>query len=138
MGRKWWFWGLIAGIAAGWWWLGRNRHLLPCIEIEPTLPTRQPEPASRDAGGASGALKRIEGIGPRVSEILDAAGVSTFAALAASTVERLNAILSEADPRLLQLMDPTTWPEQAALAAAGRWDDLVALQAELKAGRRRG
>ena len=31
--------------------------------------------------------------------------------------------------------DPTTWPQQAAMAADGRWDELAAWQAELQGGR---
>ena len=34
------------------------------------------------------------------------------------------------------MIDPSTWPEQASLAAAGEWDALQALQDELKGGRR--
>jgi len=36
----------------------------------------------------------------------------------------------------LSLADARTWPEQAALAAAGDWEKLKTLQDELKGGRR--
>jgi hypothetical protein len=32
--------------------------------------------------------------------------------------------------------DPTTWPAQAKLAAAGKWDELKAMQDNLKGGRK--
>jgi len=31
--------------------------------------------------------------------------------------------------------DPTTWPQQADLAANGKWDELKVLQDELNGGR---
>jgi hypothetical protein len=36
----------------------------------------------------------------------------------------------------LRLADPTTWPEQAGIAAKGDWEALEQLQAMLKGGRR--
>ena len=79
-------------------------------------------------------LMRIEGIGPKISSVLQAAGITTFAQLAATDVSRLRQILTEAG--LAALADPSTWPEQAGLAAAGKWDALEVLQDELKGGRR--
>ena len=35
----------------------------------------------------------------------------------------------------LQMMEPATWPEQAKLAAAGKTEELQALQEKLKGGR---
>jgi predicted flap endonuclease-1-like 5' DNA nuclease len=81
-------------------------------------------------------LTRIEGIGPKISGVLQAASITTFAQLAGTEVSRLEQILEEADPRLRRLADPATWPEQAALAAGGQWDAMEALQKELKRGRR--
>jgi len=68
--------------------------------------------------------------------VLNAAGISTFAQLAATSADRIREILEAEDPRLTRLADPTTWAEQAQLAAAGKWDDLAALQDALKGGRR--
>ena len=132
-------------------WARRSveRGLAP-IEIEPRLP----EPAGGappvqaravaieleigvpQAAVVPDDLKRIEGIGPKLSSVLQGAGILTFAQLAAAGPERLAQILEAADPRLLRLADPTTWPEQAALAAAGKWEALEALQGTLKGGRR--
>jgi predicted flap endonuclease-1-like 5' DNA nuclease len=81
-------------------------------------------------------LKVIEGVGPKISQVLQEAGVSTFAQLAATDADELQAILSAADPRLGRLADPGTWPDQAALAAKGDWEALKDLQGELRGGRR--
>lgn len=81
-------------------------------------------------------LKRIEGIGPKISSVLQAAGIATFAQLADTDVDRLGQILAESDPNLLRLANPATWPEQAKLAAEGQWEALGKLQNELKGGRR--
>jgi len=88
--------------------------------------------------GAEDDLKLIEGIGPKISSVLREAGIRTFAALAATDAQRLRDILQEADPRLLRLADPATWPEQARLAAAGEWEALTELQGKLRGGRQIG
>ncbi len=79
-------------------------------------------------------LKKIEGIGPKIQEIFNAAGITTFAELAMSTADQLKDILTEAGPRY-NSHNPSTWPQQAALAAAGKWDELQVLQDELNGGR---
>ncbi|MCS7069891.1 MAG: ATP synthase F1 subunit gamma, partial [Anaerolinea sp.] len=78
-------------------------------------------------------LTVIEGIGPKISAILKAAGIATYADLAAATEERLREILSTAGLRLAPSLP--TWPRQAAIAARGAWDELKALQGQLTAGR---
>jgi large subunit ribosomal protein L20 len=80
-------------------------------------------------------LTKIEGIGPKINELMKAAGITAFAQLAATSVERLKEILAAAGPRF-RLWDPTTWPEQAALAAKGDWEAFKKLTDELDAGRR--
>ena len=78
-------------------------------------------------------LTRIEGIGPKISGVLQEAGIKTFAQLAASDVERIEEILEEA--KLLRLAKPKTWPRQAKLAAAGKWEALEKWQARLHGGK---
>ncbi len=132
------------------WWLSnrsKREQDVAAIEIEVQLPQPKVESPSvalwvgmddreREPQAVPDDLKRIEGIGPKFSKVLQDAGVETFAQLAAASPDRLAQILEAADPRLLRLADPTTWPEQAALAAAGEWDALGALQGSLKGGRR--
>jgi ribosomal protein L30 len=83
---------------------------------------------------AADDLELIEGIGPKIATVLKAAGIATFADLAVADTSRLTEIL-EQDPNL-RLADPDTWSEQAALAAAGKWDEFKALTEQLKGGRR--
>lgn len=108
----------------------------PAVEVE--LPAPAPEvaaeaPAAAAEPPAPDDLKVVEGIGPKISAMLNAEGIRTFAQLAATDVERLRGIILAAN---LRIADPTTWPQQAALAAAGKWDELQALQDSLKGGRK--
>ncbi len=86
------------------------------------------------AKAAADDLKLIEGIGPKISSVLMDAGVKTFAQLAATSPDMLRKILDDAG--LSAINDPSTWPAQAALAAAGNWDGLALMQNELRGGRR--
>lgn len=79
-------------------------------------------------------LQMIEGIGPKIKEVLSRHGIRTFKQLAETPVERLKEILTQAGERF-RLADPATWPKQAKLAAERRWEELKKLQARLKGGR---
>jgi predicted flap endonuclease-1-like 5' DNA nuclease len=78
-------------------------------------------------------LRRIEGIGPKISGALQAAGITTFAQVASSTPEELHRMVKAAGVRVAF---PESWPEQAGLAAKGDWEALKTLQSTLKGGRR--
>ncbi|MCY7353079.1 MAG: hypothetical protein LH606_20880 [Cytophagaceae bacterium] len=79
-------------------------------------------------------LKIVEGIGPKIEALLNHDGILTFAQLAAASPERLHQVLVAAGPRF-QIAHPGTWPQQAQLAAHGKWSELKKLQDELTAGR---
>lgn len=79
-------------------------------------------------------LKLIEGVGPKGAEVLMAAGINSFADMAAATPEKLKEIL-DASEGSFNAADTATWPQQAQLAADGKMDELKALQDELKGGR---
>ncbi|MBL7806303.1 MAG: hypothetical protein JNN28_00715, partial [Saprospiraceae bacterium] len=79
-------------------------------------------------------LKIVEGIGPKIEELLHNAGIKTWEALAATAVDRIKEILDAAGPSY-QIHDPGTWPQQAGLAAEGKWDELKKWQDELDAGK---
>ncbi|MFK8054811.1 MAG: helix-hairpin-helix domain-containing protein [Saprospiraceae bacterium] len=64
-------------------------------------------------------LTKIEGIGPKISELLHKGGIPTFVALSNANVQRLKEILNAAGPRY-QMHNPGSWPKQAGLAAAGK------------------
>ena len=78
-------------------------------------------------------LKLIEGIGPKISAVLQASGIHTFADLAETPGEVLRKILQETGMRLA---DPTSWSHQAELARDGKLEELKGVQSRLTAGRR--
>lgn len=107
----------------------------PTVVETPSAPVAEPasDAIVEPAPAKPDDLTIIEGIGPKISALLVRSGIRTYAQLAAADVARLRQILLEVGYRV---NDPTTWPEQGRLAAAGDWDHLKALQDELKGGRR--
>lgn len=83
---------------------------------------------------ASDDLKLIEGIGPKIEKLLYADGIRTFAKLAASSPQHITELLHAAGTQF-QIHVPETWPQQAALARDGKWDELKVLQDRLIGGR---
>jgi hypothetical protein len=81
-------------------------------------------------------LRKIEGIGPKIASLFEKAGLGTFDALAAAPVEQLQGVLDQAGSRY-RAHDPSTWPQQAAMARDGRWEELRQWQEKLKGGRRK-
>lgn len=79
-------------------------------------------------------LTKIEGIGPKIKELLINGGLPTFAAVAAATPEQIKEILTNAGARYAR-HNPGTWPKQAEMAAAGQWDELKKWQDELDGGK---
>ncbi len=67
--------------------------------------------------------------------MLNDAGILTFAELASTEIDKLKEILEAAGSRY-KMHNPTTWPDQAKLAAEGNWDELSKLQDELKGGKK--
>ena len=80
-------------------------------------------------------LKKIEGIGPKIASILTESGYETFAKLAKADPEKIREILLDKGGKRYAMHDPTTWPKQAEMAAAGEWDELKKWQDELDGGR---
>ena len=81
-------------------------------------------------------LTRIEGVGPKVATLLNVQGIHSYAQLSKAQSSQLHTILKSAGPTY-HLADASaeTWPEQARLAAQGRWQELLSLQDEMKGGR---
>jgi len=105
--------------------------------VEKKAPAKKATPKKKKAKAPSQEdLKKIEGIGPKIAGLLNAAGIQTFSDLAEADVKVLKDILADAGSRY-KMHDPTTWTEQAALAAAEKWDELKQLQIELKGGKRK-
>lgn len=81
--------------------------------------------------GKDDNLKLIDGIGPKIAEILSEAGLGTYSAIADSSPEKIAEVLSEAGNRY-KSHDPTLWPEQAKIAATGDLDKLKEWQESQK------
>ncbi len=105
------------------------------VETAKKVEAKKEETPKASKPSDSDDLKKIEGIGPKISEILKEGGIHTFDDLAKADVEKLKGLLHDAGSRY-RMHDPTTWPEQAALAAAGKWEELDVLQDELKGGKK--
>jgi len=79
-------------------------------------------------------LKIVEGVGPKISGLLNEAGINTWEELAEAPTEKVQKVLDDAGPRY-RMHDPATWSKQARMAADAKWDELVAYQDELKGGK---
>lgn len=72
-------------------------------------------------------LKKLEGIGPKLEQVLNAAGVQNFAQLASMAPDEIKPIL-EAAGNQFRMHDPKSWPYQAELANKGEWERLKEYQ----------
>jgi len=79
-------------------------------------------------------LTVIEGIGPKIAEVFSAAGITSFAGLSGKSAEELKAVLAEAGDQFNTAVTDT-WPEQAKLAAEGKFEELKKWQDELDGGK---
>jgi len=94
----------------------------------------QEEPKVAKASVKGDDLKKIEGIGPKIEELLHNAGIITFADLSKAEVEAIKEILNAAGSRY-QMHDPASWPMQAEMAANGEWEKLKEWQENAKGGK---
>lgn len=96
--------------------------------------TETPKTENVANSGTKDDLKIVEGIGPKIAQLLNDAGINTWAELAATEVSKIKEVLAAAGSRYAT-HDPTTWPKQAELAAAGEMDKLKTWQDELDGGK---
>jgi hypothetical protein len=82
------------------------------------------------------SLQIVEGIGPKIEELLKTNGILNWHMLATAPVETLRSILQKGGERF-QMHDPSTWADQAALALEGKWVELEEYQTLLPGGRLR-
>ncbi len=127
-GLTWLLWvalGFFALMVVVGWLVSRNRK----PEAEPVHEHHE----HHEEHAAEDDLVILEGIGPKVAQVLKEAGIATFAALAEADPVKVQEILNAAG---LQMMNPAGWIEQAKLAAKGDLEGLKKLQDELKGGRK--
>ena len=92
------------------------------------------EAAAAPVAAGADDLKKIEGIGPKIAQLLNDAGIMTFAELANTSADRVKEILEAAGSRY-KMHDPTTWGQQSQMAADGKWAELKAWQDVLDGGK---
>jgi len=79
-------------------------------------------------------LEVVEGIGPKIAELLHQNGINSWTELARADTGHLRTILDGAGPNY-RIAEPASWPHQASLLANGRWTEFKILTDELDAGR---
>jgi predicted flap endonuclease-1-like 5' DNA nuclease len=105
------------------------------VVVEPVV-AAEPEPVVAAVAvddGPPDNLQRIEGIGPKMSAALVAAGIRTYGKLAESDVDTLREAIEAADLRFAPSI--VTWARQARLLADGKEAEFKELTDWLIAGR---
>jgi predicted flap endonuclease-1-like 5' DNA nuclease len=145
------FWWFLFGVLLGWllnWLLSRMMRKDPPASTYTANPTQfaapvpPPRPVGIDVAAAAAAginvknendIIIIEGIGPKIKELFNQNGITTFAQIARMSVPEMAAILDKGGARF-KLANPGSWAEQAKLAHENRWVELKKLQDSLYAG----
>jgi predicted flap endonuclease-1-like 5' DNA nuclease len=78
-------------------------------------------------------LKIIEGIGPKIEQLLKTSSITSYAILADTDVAVIEKILSDAGSKF-SMHNPLNWPVQSALARDGKLIELEDLKKKLNAG----
>ena len=79
-------------------------------------------------------LKIVEGIGPKIAELYNNSGITTWKQLSETTLEKSRAILTAAGDAY-KIHNPSTWAKQAEMAYQGKWQELKAWQDALDGGK---
>jgi predicted flap endonuclease-1-like 5' DNA nuclease len=79
-------------------------------------------------------LQIIEGVGPKMSEFLHGKGIDNWASLSQHDEKYLKSLL-DSEGGKYRIIEPGTWPKQAAFAAEGKWEELIAFQKTLSGGK---
>tara|TARA_R110002033_G_scaffold79931_3_gene131033 strand:- start:60767 stop:61852 length:1086 start_codon:yes stop_codon:yes gene_type:complete len=98
-------------------------------EAAPVEAKKAPKKEAKEADD----LTKVEGIGPKISEIFQSSGINSFGDLAEKSEDELNVILAAAGSRYAS-KNPASWPKQAKMAADGKWDELKVWQDNTKGG----
>lgn len=80
-------------------------------------------------------LTVVEGIGPKIADLLQTNGIKTWWQLSFADLSALRVMLEAAGPRF-QVHDPSSWPQQAGQLARGEWEEFKAFTDALRGGRR--
>ncbi len=129
----------LLGILVGWWIFGCcwKKKYLALKDKQDHAPvnsmtsksaavssfSERSTPKNIPAGIKLNDLKIVEGIGPKISEILRDNGIKTWWDLADTKPETIKEYLKAAGSRF-QMANPGSWPKQAKMAAQGKFDEL--------------
>jgi len=124
----------LLGILVGWWIFGccwkkkylalkdNQSHGATQAATVSSFAQRK-DPVNLPAGIKLNDLKIVEGIGPKISEILQENGIKTWWHLAETNPDKIKEHLKAAGSRF-QMANPGSWPKQARMAAEGKFDEL--------------
>jgi len=79
-------------------------------------------------------LTKIEGIGKKIEMLLYKNKIYSYKQLSKTTIKTLKEILENGGNKF-SIHNPGSWPKQAKLAAAAKWEELDILQQQLKGGK---
>ena len=123
-------------------WAGLKRYqdelyagvqLLADVPAEVVIDVAAAKAAGFDMNGPDD-LEIIEGIGPKIAQLMRQHGITTFVQLATAAPAEIAAILEKGGPNF-RIANPGTWPEQAGHCVRNDWAGLKRLQDRLTAGR---
>ncbi len=105
----------------------------------PTAPELSDDAMAAGAALLARPLRRddltvVEGIGPKIADLLVGAGIADWWGLSNADVSALRTVLDDGGPTF-RIHDPGTWPTQAGLLAHGRWAEFKELTDRLDGGR---
>lgn len=102
--------------------------------VLPQKTVKAAAPKSKKVKPQADDLTKIEGIGKKITRLLNEAGIYRYKDLSKSSIKNLKSILNEAGNKFA-LHEPKSWPKQAKLAADDKWVELGALQQSLNGGK---
>ncbi len=101
--------------------------------------SKEPKPVDYKAAKAAGYSIRskgnkhdftvIEGIGPKIDELIHKAGIHTYSELSETDPTEIQAILNDGGSNFA-LAKPASWPDQSAMASNNEWAKLKKAQDE--------
>ena len=103
---------------------------------KPAMPTTPAKPAyvAPAVAQAHDDIEIIEGIGPKVKQLLNEHAVFSFAQIASMTPAALKDILEKGGDRF-RMLPTDTWPKQAVMARDGKMTELESYKKHLINGR---
>jgi predicted flap endonuclease-1-like 5' DNA nuclease len=94
-----------------------------------------PKKAAKKGSTGGDDLKKIEGVGPKIEQLLNADGVKSYDDVMVIGADKIREILLKAGPQY-KVHDPSTWGDQSQLAKDEKWDELYEMQTQLKGGKK--